>query len=177
MLYPSLSVHTDRLLESSPPHWLLCSVTRLLICLNLERSPCAQQTVLMQSTRPTVSLWGTGMPYSCPALSTPELCCQPRTSLARQTQKLELAGSSHESSQTPDELFMQSEQESMNKLEGNSLCKTKKGKESSSLRFLATDLWPQEVPGPAMTPPPQLPASWWREGYRDQTVTFKAMTN
>lgn len=101
----------------------------------------------------------------------------PSLNVPCQIQKLELVGSSHESSQTPDGLFMQSEQESMNNLEGNSLCKTEKGKESRSIHFLATDLGPQEVPGPAMPLPPQLPVSWWREAYREQTVTFKEMTN
>lgn len=65
-----------------------------------ERSSRAQQTMFW-STGLTVSLWETSMPYSSPALSTPELCCQFWTSLEGQTQKLQSPGSSHESSWTP----------------------------------------------------------------------------
>lgn len=39
ILYPSLPGHTDRLLESAPPHWCLYSVTNLLFCLNLKEIP------------------------------------------------------------------------------------------------------------------------------------------
>lgn len=39
ILYPILPGHTDRLLESAPPHWWLCSVTHLLFCLNLKEVP------------------------------------------------------------------------------------------------------------------------------------------
>lgn len=39
ILYPSLPGHTDRLLESAPLPWCLCSVTSQIFCLNLKEVP------------------------------------------------------------------------------------------------------------------------------------------
>lgn len=79
ILYPSLPGHTDRLLESAPPHWYLYSVTNLLFCLNLKgvpvhsklcspealtsRRPCDEQASLTHPLLPRAVLPSLNAPW------------------------------------------------------------------------------------------------------------------